>query len=155
MYGLHLRSKEFRKWSLILYWIAIFTLTHWPGIERFKPRGLFWSMDGLDKVFHAGFYFGWAMLWWWLLSVDGRTIGRAAVGWVVVGGMAYGMFDEVSQAIVERTPDVFDFLCDVGGLAAAVILLQVWRRRRVTLDLRQGTERRIPAVQVADRSRVD
>ena len=61
---------------------------------------------GADKLLHGVMYAGWMVMWWWFLSAGGRRVTRTAAAWLIVGGAAYGVFDEMTQAIVDRQPDV-------------------------------------------------
>jgi VanZ family protein len=77
-------------------------------------------------------YGGWGLLWCWLLIGAGRRLDRAAVGWLIVGGAAYGVFDELTQAIVGRQPDVLDFVLDMLGVLLAIWVATWWQRRTET-----------------------
>ena len=111
----------------MLYWVVMFVATHWPEIEKYGPR---WQIPHFDKLVHAGLYAGWVVVWWWLLSRGGRAVSGAAINWLVLGGAAYGVFDETTQAIVGRSPAIGDFAADVAGLIAATVVLQLWQGRR-------------------------
>ncbi len=114
---------------LIVYWITMYALTHWPRIDDLMPR--VWMFPNADKLVHASMFAGWGTLWWWLLSKSRGNVSRAACNWLVVGAAAYAAFDEVTQAIVSRTPDILDFACDMAGVLAALTLFQVWQNRRL------------------------
>lgn len=122
-------SRAVRRSCVIGYWIAIYSLTHWPEIDRFVP-GARWMPPNSDKLVHACIYGGWTVMWWWLLAGNGRRIGQAAIGWIIVGGVAYGIFDETTQAIVARTPDILDWTCDMVGIALASTVLYAWQKRQ-------------------------
>ncbi len=107
----------------------MYVATHWPGIERYKPEGG-WPVPELETFMHIGVYLGWVATWWWLLSAGGRQVSPAAIRWLVLGGTAYAIFDEASQAVVDRVPAVDDFLANLVGLVAAVIILRTWQCRR-------------------------
>lgn len=136
MIGAAKPSRNARKWVLILYWIVIFSLTHWPDIDRFRPEGG-WPIDN-DRVVHALAYGGWAVLWFWVLAAGGRRVSRGAVAWIVIGGSAYAAFDEMTQAIVDRHPDIVDFACDALGLWVTLALMMGWQRWRELRTLRAG-----------------
>ncbi len=118
-----------RRWVLAGYWAAIYFLTHWPALDALRIRPT-WLFPGSDKIVHASFYLLWAALWWWVLSAAKGRVDRAAAIWLVVGAAAYGAFDEVTQAIVGRQPDVLDFACDMLGATTAILVLAWWQRRR-------------------------
>ncbi len=113
----------------MVYWAAMFGLTHLPEIDRFLPSAG-WRVPHLDKVVHLGLYAGWACLWWWVLAgTERRRVGASAMGWILAGGVVWAAFDELTQAIVGRQPSVWDFLCDVLGLGLALLALAAWQRR--------------------------
>jgi VanZ family protein len=115
----------FRRRLLIVYWIGMFSLTHMPGIGRYAPR-----FSNSDKVWHMLFYAGWAALWWWLLSAGGRRINTATAFKIFIGGLAYAIFDETTQAIVGRNPSAYDMLADLTGITAALLILLLWQKYR-------------------------
>ena len=123
-----------RRWTLIVYWTLMFLATHWPDVERWVPSK--WNLPDIDKVIHAGMYGGWAAIWWWLLAGKRTPISRAAIGWLLVGGMVYAAFDEISQGWVDRHPDVLDWACDMMGMIAAVLVLRGLTRQRPARNLR-------------------
>lgn len=122
-------SREIRRWSLILYWIVMFTSTHWPELDEYLPY--IGPYDYLDSVVHAVIYAGWIGMWWWFLSVENQRISRVVIVWLLVGGVIWAGFDELSQAIVARTPDINDFLCDLLGMVLAVMVLSRWQRSQL------------------------
>lgn len=127
------RSIRVRRWSLLGYWVFIFGLTHWPGLDDLVPEAKFFRHS--DKIAHFCVYAGWMVVWWWTLGLTGRkTPDRRIIAWLIAGGAAYAMLDEMSQAIVVRDPDLFDWLADLAGLLSATLLLRHWHRRRGMAD---------------------
>ena len=120
-------SRELRRWALILYWITMFVATHWPDINRYKPEAG-WPIPHFGAVMHATVYAGWAGMWCWFLSAGGRRVSRAAIGWLLVGGVLWAGFDELSQALVAREPALDDFLWDLCGMLLAVLVVSLWQR---------------------------
>ena len=118
-----------RRWVLIVYWITMYVATHWPDINRYKPEEG-WPIPRFGEVMHAGIYAGWAVLWWWYLRSGGRRVSRSAINWLIAGGTAYGAFDELTQAVVDRTPAVDDFLFNVIGIVVALFVLNAWQTRK-------------------------
>lgn len=118
-------SHAHRRWVLLAYWAIIFLLTHWPEIERLAPG---WRPPHFDKFVHACMYAGWVMVWWWVLSAGGRPVSRAAANWLALGGLVYAIFDEATQALVDRVPSLSDLAADLIGILCAITLLQ-WRQR--------------------------
>ncbi|MBI4579977.1 MAG: VanZ family protein [Planctomycetes bacterium] len=111
----------------------MFILTHWPEIERWMPAP---PLEEFDKLVHGLMYAGWAAMWFWLLTMGGRRVGRQATAWIIVGGAAYAIFDELTQAIVDRQPDLLDFGCDMVGLLISLAILDRWQQRRVASQTR-------------------
>lgn len=126
------RSAAFRRYVLIGYWAGIFVLTHWPKIEDFPGAG--WLPDRFDLFVHFCMYGGWVVMWWWVLAGDRALVGRRAVAGLLLGGAVYGVFDEVSQAVVGRSPDVIDWMADLTGMAVGLLLLGWWSRRRARMN---------------------
>jgi hypothetical protein len=123
------RASRHRRSVLILYWIAAFVATHWPEIERWTPES-FWLFPHQDKAIHATMYAGWVGLWWWVLSAGRARLNRATLNWLVLGGVAYAIFDESTQRIVGRTTELGDLAADLAGTLLAVTLLDLRQRRR-------------------------
>lgn len=105
----------------------MFVATHWPEIEIYGPP---WELPHLDKLVHGILYAGWVVMWWRTLSRGGRQVGSATINWLLLGGVGYAVFDEVTQAIVDRTPATGDFAADIVGMAVAVSILQFRQRKR-------------------------
>jgi hypothetical protein len=101
----------------------MFVATHWPDIDRFKPD-TGWPIPFFEVVMHAGVYAGWVVMWWWVLRTHGRQLSGAATTWIMAGGAAYGAFDELTQALVNREPTMPDFTCNVVGILIAIVILQ-------------------------------
>ncbi len=108
----------------------MFVLTHWPEIDKLKPDRL-WLFDGFDKVVHFSLYACWTALWWWLLSLNQRGVGFASANWLIVGGVAYAVFDELTQSFFARDPELADFACDVAAILIVTTVLRVWQRGRL------------------------
>ena len=118
-----LGSKTLSKCGLIVYWIVMFSATHWPEINRYKPDGG-WPIPFFGIVMHVTVYAGWTVMWWWLLRAHGHRLRGATAVWVAAGGAAYGIFDELTQAIVGRQTALDDFACNLVGIFLAMIVLQ-------------------------------
>ncbi len=106
----------------------MFIATHWPEIERFRPeRG--WPFSEFDKLVHMGLYAGWLAAWWWVLMGARGRVTRAALAWLVAGGAAYAVFDELTQGLVDRTPSLADAAADAAGTCIAVAVLWIRQGR--------------------------
>jgi len=108
-----------------IYWGGIFVGTHLPTIPSAIPR-----MN--DKVMHFTAFFLLAMLFCYCTN-SSRLWRR--FGTIVGVCLLYAALDELTQGLVRgRTPDVWDFLADMGGTLSAVGIyfgLRVqWGRRQ-------------------------
>lgn len=121
-------SLRIRLWALLCYWAAIYFLTHWPEMDRLRFRP---NWPYADKLVHGSFYAGWVFLWAWVLVAGGKPLDRTRSVWLLIAAAAYGIFDELTQAIVGRQPDVFDFAFDMLGSALALVLFLALQRRWV------------------------
>lgn len=108
---------------LAVYWTAAFVVTHLPP---FLPKDEDDGPDplvGPDKVVH---FVGFAILAWLLVRVlperwplawrNAATVGICA---------AYGVFDELTQPPFGRTADANDFLADMLGVAAGLLVFRL------------------------------
>jgi len=119
-----LRRQRLTVIALLLYWSAIFALTHIPPINI---PGWVVAMRISDKAVHYLAYLVFVFLLWFAVSPDSRVNWRrAAVWWVLVTVVCYGVFDEWLQAYVGRDPDVMDFLADLAGLVTGLILFSIF-----------------------------
>jgi VanZ family protein len=108
-----------------LYWVAMFAGTHLPF--QTTPKGDPYS---LDKLEHITAFAVFAIL---LCTAGSFTpLSRTVLySGVLVFIAAYAAIDEVSQRfVIERTPDVFDWLADVVGAALGVLGFAIFRTRR-------------------------
>jgi len=105
----------------------MFCATHWPDVDRFRPESG-WPFPGFDRLVHFGLYAVWGFLWWLIFLVSRRAVSRWVIGWVLAGGIVWAAFDECTQAVVGRTPDVVDFVCDLGGLLASLVIFRLYWR---------------------------
>jgi VanZ family protein len=91
---------------------VVLSLTHIPG--EAMPRVV--DIRGLDKVIHCTAY---AMITAsFLFAVDRRAGWRLPVI-LVLGILALGAVDELTQPFVRRTCSGWDFLADMIGIAIA------------------------------------
>ncbi len=113
-------------WILALYWLAMFSGTHYPKAPEV-------AMGANDKVLHFSGYMGLAFLLTVWRSFDKR------IGWLRLTGilaivMAYGACDEITQIPVGRDCDLVDWLADTAGailgVGLATGMLSLWRRDR-------------------------
>ena len=114
---------------VLLYWPAIFILTHMP-----IPRLVFRAVRASDKTLHFIAYFVLVFLLWFAIAADKKVNWRrAAAWWVLLVVVWYGVFDEWLQGYVGRDPDVMDFFADVAGTVVCLVLLSIFSFWSVSL----------------------
>ena len=103
--------------ALLVLWLAAFTATH-------LPKGHVPDTDVGDRTLHAVGYFVLAGLFLVTLIVRGtgriRRVGIACAVFPV-----YAAIDEISQPLVNRHASFDDWLADMAGLAAAVLICEL------------------------------
>lgn len=103
------------------YWALLFTATHVPA-PQFVAQAM--ELNG-DKLVHLGAYAVLATLMVRTL----RTLGvRWASALTLLGCLAYGAADELTQPLANRVCDPLDFAADAAGAGLAV-LIERWLRR--------------------------
>jgi VanZ family protein len=116
------RRRKFVLAALLLYWPAIFLLTHVPQL----PNWVITTQLG-DKTPHFLVYLGLVFLWWFAMWPYKRVNWLRAGAWVTIGVMAiYGTLDEWLQGFVHRTPDPWDFAADMAGVTTGLLLLTLF-----------------------------
>jgi VanZ family protein len=135
-------SKRSYRWLLRLltaYVVAMLLATHLPG-EPEVVRRVHWP--NADKLAHFGIYCGLAALLAFVVawrSTDRRSRTGLSAAWYAGIAMFVATFaavDELTQPWTGRERDFKDWLADVAGMAAGLILfsiVRVYRRRRQTL----------------------
>ncbi len=103
--------------SLLLYWPGIFILAHIPIPE------VIYKARVSDKSLHFLIYLILAFLIWFVINPDRKVIWHKFVVWKIFFVICvYGVIDEWSQSYVGRTSDFFDFLFNLAGAFAGLIL---------------------------------
>lgn len=103
--------------SLLIYWPGIFILAHIP-----IPLLVFQARVS-DKAIHFLAYLILVFLLWFMLNSDKKINWRkAAVWWVLLVMVGYGIADEVLQKFVNRNCDFADIVADLAGVATGLIL---------------------------------
>jgi VanZ family protein len=104
---------------LVLYWPALFILAHIPIPKVVREA------DVSDKSFHFLSYLVLTFLLWFALRGNKKVNWRkAAVWWLLLLVVWYGVVDELLQGVVAgRSCDVRDFVADVMGTVAGLVLL--------------------------------
>lgn len=98
--------------ALGLYWVAAFTITHIPPLRPYNPDALP-RLIPLDKIVHVG---GFAILAWLLMNLLTRRIGTIwSILLTVLLCAIYGVVDELTQPLFNRTADIWDWVADMAG----------------------------------------
>ncbi len=124
--------------ALASYVVILLTMTHLP-----RPPGVFEGRN--DKTLHFLAYFVLGCCAYFAAAVtlpDRKWIGV----WLLISGSLFALFDETTQPFFKRSADVFDWIADIIGLSAAMIVAMAiqWglrRFRRQSLADRYGAGR--------------
>jgi VanZ family protein len=109
--------------ALPLYWIALFTATHYP---RVRIPG---EIPHSDKVLHFT-AFGLLALLYWQFAAALRPIGQRFVWPTAAILIAYAGLDEYLQQFFGRFTDLFDFFANTAGIVVVLAGLELRRRLR-------------------------
>jgi len=114
--GINLRKKLMLV-VLLLYWPAIFVATHLPIPQLIRQAGV------SDKILHFVAYFVLVFLLWFTLIPESKVSWRKPKAWwILLALVCYGLMDEVLQIYVGRNCDAPDFLANLTGAVAGLIL---------------------------------
>ncbi len=104
---------------LALYWPAIFFLSHVPIPDVVRQA------DVSDKTLHFVAYFVLVFLLWGVVKpYDKVRWNKAAVWWILLVVVWYGVMDEWLQGFVQgRSVDVHDFYADLLAALSCLALL--------------------------------
>lgn len=106
----------------VVIWLGALIATHIP-VERL-PR-----VKLSDVVLHAAGYFVLGAMFW--LTLWAHDMWRTRRIWCVFLIMvSYAAMDELTQPLVNRVAAMNDWLADVIGMAAALVLCEALARRR-------------------------
>jgi VanZ family protein len=109
---------------LILYWIAIFVLTHIPIVHL---SFLVTQVNASDKTLHFLAYFLLGFLLWIAIHPFKKVEWRKSrVWWTLFVIVCYGTLDELLQAYMSRSSSIYDFIADISGATFALILLSIF-----------------------------
>lgn len=112
------RKKKLILISLLIYWPTLFVLAHIPIPQLVRKAGV------SDKILHLIAYLLLVFLMWFVVSPDRKVNWRkAAVWWVLLVVVSYGIMDELLQGVVPgRSCDIRDFIADLAGVLTGLIL---------------------------------
>jgi VanZ family protein len=106
---------------LIVYWIGLFIITHWPVKESaFVKIPLFWQQ--FQVAYHLIAYLILTLLWWRSLSPQPRFVYQSKIlilSLLVMIG--YAVLDETISVMMGRGFDRVDFFSGCGGVALGVV----------------------------------
>lgn len=100
------------------YWLLMFAATHYPKPEQISPQVS-------DKLLHFAAYAVLTALVVAALAAHGR-LGWRWLGWTVLGTAVYGALDELLQIPVGRHCDFWDWVADMSGVGAVLVLAAGW-----------------------------
>lgn len=103
--------------SLLVYWPGVFILAHIPIPQLVYKAGV------SDKSLHFLVYLILTFLLWFAISPNKKVNWRRpAAWWVLFVVVWYGAFDEWLQGYMGRNCDIMDFLLDLAGTLAGLVL---------------------------------
>lgn len=107
--------------TILIYWPALFILVHIPLPRVVQEAHL------SDKSIHFMAYFILVVLLWSVVKPYDKVKWYKATVWIILAVIiGYGAVDEWLQSLVEtRTPDIRDFLFDLTGACAGLLLLSI------------------------------
>lgn len=106
---------------LFIYWPVIFTLSHIPVPGLVREAGV------SDKTLHFLVYLLLTFLFWFAVSPERKVnYRRVSLWWVFLVMAGYAIIDEVLQGYVGRNADMLDFVADVAGILAGLIMLTIF-----------------------------
>lgn len=115
------RLRYFFITTLLLYWPVVFVLTHVSQVPGFILR-----TQMSDKTMHYLGYLMLVFLWWFSVFPSQKPSVLRLSFWITLATMAaYGGFDEWLQGFTHRTPDVWDWVADMGGVVTGLIIFGV------------------------------
>ncbi len=107
------RIKRLTLIACVLAWIGAFVGTHIP-VEQLPP-----DLPGSDKTLHLIGYGVLGVFFWLTLRARGQGIWRR-IATVMIVLTLYGLFDEATQPLVNRSFAWSDWVADIVGTALAV-----------------------------------
>jgi VanZ family protein len=107
--------------SLVLYWPALFVLSHIPIPQLVREAGV------SDKSLHFLAYLILVFFIWFAISPDKKVNWRKAVPWwILLVVVLYGIIDEISQSYVGRSCDILDFFTNLVGALTGLVLFTIF-----------------------------
>lgn len=119
------------RWVLLGWWVMMFAVTHWPEIDEFAPS--LGRIPHFDKLVHFGMFGAWSMLFLLALAAGRRRLQQSDALLALLIGAVYAAFDEITQGLVDRQPDLVDFTVDMLGITAGLFVYRLLPIRRLVL----------------------
>ena len=109
---------------LVVYWLIMFTATHWPNHLPILNTG------AIDKVAHFAAYFVLAALMAWTAALHGAKLHfrLLLVFWLIA--VSYGAVDELLQPPVGRSCELLDWLADAAGAVCGLLACRKYLTER-------------------------
>ena len=111
------RRRRVAAGALVVYWLALLTATHWP--HKFPAEAK--PFLSPDKLLHFSAYAGLAFIMAMLFGLRRAERGlRPAGSWLKALGVclivsAAGLFDEITQPLMNRDFEWYDWFADTAG----------------------------------------
>jgi VanZ family protein len=116
-----LLRKKLARIALLFYWPALFILAHSPLPKVVHEAHI------TDRSLHFLTYFILVVLIWTAAKPYEKVKWHKPFVWIILAVMVgYGAVDEWLQHWVEgRTADLWDYVCDLAGVSAGLLLLSI------------------------------
>ncbi len=102
---------------LVIYWVVLIIVAHIP-----IPQMVYQARVS-DKWLHFLAYMNLVFLLWFSVCPDRKVSWRSRAAWLILFVVAaYGGLDELLQPYVGRTCDVSDFVANVAGILAGLVI---------------------------------
>ena len=108
----------------LLYWLLLFVSMHIPVPDLSSGLPSWW-----DKPVHATLYGGLTLLAGWHTATRSTAKPRRVLLFWMFIFCSYGVLDELTQPLSNRTASVGDWIADVTGVVLATAWLALHRRR--------------------------
>ena len=116
-----LRRHKYILLILLVYWPALFVLTHIPIPQLARRSGM------SDKMMHVLAYMALVFLWWLSISPYRKVDWRKVKVWLALAVMVwYSAFDEWLQGHIGRSADVRDFYANMAGVLLGLVILSIF-----------------------------